>query len=387
MPEQPFAVLGLFPDPQKLLDAIGAMRVRFGDKLEAYTPYPIHGIERALGLRKSRLGMIALVMGVLGMLAAFGFQAWVFTTDYQIRFGGKPYFSWASFIPVVFEVTVLLAAIAGATFGMLSILNRLPHLSHPILRSDAIKRVTLDRFALAVAVSDDQEAMTARSALEAAGGTEIELVRGSGRVGAGSLFPLKGVAVVLVLCALAAGGVWQLSRLWPELPVVAVLDEQPKLVPQREHAFFADGQSMRSPVPGTVARGYLPPLHQGAEEAGELLGNPLPLSRKVLDRGRRVYEINCLVCHGSLGDGKKLLGEAYGAAPASFHTVALREAPDGALFHVIGAGKNNMAGYAPEIPAPDRWAVVHYLRVLQRSQNAGDEDFEFAVKRMEGTGR
>lgn len=378
MSSKPFLALGLFDSSQQLVDAIRALRGQYGQKLEAYTPFPIHGIEAELGIPKSPLGKIVLGLGLSGLILALGFQSWVFTTDYQIQFGGKPYFSWASFIPIIFEVTVLMAAILGAVFGMLAILNKLPHYSHPILGSSSMPQITRDRFCLAVTVESDEEAEQALRDLMSAGATETEDLRGSDDIGVGELLPVKHVLATVLVCVLAGVGTWHLIRLWNVIPLIAVMDEQEKVLPFRELDQFPSGRSMRAPVTGTVARGHMPELWSTPEEAAELLINPLPATPEVLATGRFFYETNCLVCHGQLGDGEKLLSDAYTAAPTNLHSGALKAAADGHFYAVITEGKNTMAGYGKDIKPLDRWAIVHYVRALQRALDAGDTDLEAA---------
>lgn len=372
-----WAVLGLYENTDALMEAIHKLRPRFGDKLEAYTPYPVHGIEKALGIPKSPLGKIVLGLGLTGLTLALGFQSWVFTSDYQIRFGGKPYFSWASFIPIVFEVTVLLAAIVGAVFGMLVLLNKLPHYSHPILDSESMARITRDRFALAVHLHGADGAEEALAALREAGAVETEQVFGREDLGSGALLPIKNVLATALVCLLAGVGTWHLIRLWNKLPLVSIMDEQNKVLPFRD-AFGTDGVWARQPVAGTVARGHLPALWSTPEEAGLLLSNPLPATAEVLAEGRRVYETHCLVCHGQLGDGRKLLSDQYTAAPANFHSSTLMAVPDGHLFAVMTIGKNTMAGYGKDLSVDERWSAVHYVRALQRALDAPASDLELA---------
>lgn len=379
MSSRPFLVLGLYESAQKLVDAIHALRPAYGERLEAYTPYPVHGIEKALGLPKSHVGKIVLALGLSGLVIALGFQSWVFTTDYQIQFGGKPYFSWASFVPIVFEVTVLLSCIVGAVFGMLALVNKLPHYSHPILASRSMPKITRDRFALAVSVSTAEEAAAALDALRGAGAAETEEVYGTDELGSGPLLPLKPVLATVLVCVLAGVGTWHLMRLWNEIPLIAVMDEQTKVVPFRDAGHFADGQSMRAPVAGTVSRGHEPLAELTPEEAGLRLLNPLAPTAAVLETGRRVYETHCLVCHGQLGDGKKLLSDKYTGSPANFHTALLKGVPDGHLYQVVRVGKNTMKGYGKDIAPADRWAVVHYVRALQKALDASDADVEFAA--------
>ena len=134
MNSRAFSVLGLFDSAQQLMDAIPVVKARVAGRLDAYTPYPVHGIEDALGLRKSPIAGMVLVMGLIGAVAAIAFELWAGGVDYPIITAGKPFFSWEAFVPIMFEVTVLFACFT-AGLGMLLLLNRLPFFRHPMLRS------------------------------------------------------------------------------------------------------------------------------------------------------------------------------------------------------------------------------------------------------------
>ena len=125
------------------------------------------------------------------------------------------------------------------------------------------------------------------------------------------------------------------------------------------------------PVAGTVSRGSLP-IPDDAN--ADTLVNPLPRTAEVFARGRERYETFCIVCHGPLGKGEGTLGDAYEAVPANFHSSTVRGYTDGRIFQVISKGKGSMPGYTGDLTVDDRWAIVHHLRALQRSQNAKDED-------------
>jgi len=148
--------------------------------------------------------------------------------------------------------------------------------------------------------------------------------------------------------------------------------DQPRLDAQRESGFFKDGSGMRSPVPGTVARGRLPYTVVNQDDAAAL-ANPLPRTAENLRQGKQAFMTYCAVCHGILGDGVATLTAAYGAKPANLVAQKIREYPDGAIYHVIRTGKNAMPSYA-ELNDDERWAAVHYVRVLQRALNARDAD-------------
>ena len=147
---------------------------------------------------------------------------------------------------------------------------------------------------------------------------------------------------------------------------------------QAEGPFFANGAAMRIPVAGTVARGTLAEddiMHTGVSASGDTVTtNPMPISMALLARGKERYNIYCTPCHGALGDGKSPVVSLGLLPPPDFHSPLLRSYPDGHFFNVITNGIRNMPGYSAQIPVEDRWAIVAYVRALQRSQNATTDD-------------
>jgi mono/diheme cytochrome c family protein len=153
------------------------------------------------------------------------------------------------------------------------------------------------------------------------------------------------------------------------------MDFQNRYDPQEESPFFADGRAMRTPVEGTVRRGALErgtPYVSGIDSEG----NPVEsIPRHEVDeafvrQGQRQFNTYCQPCHGSLGDGNGVIGAEYWPVPVtSFHIDRLRDAPDGEFFQVITGGVRTMPGYAHQVDVEDRWAIVAYIRALQRSQN------------------
>jgi mono/diheme cytochrome c family protein len=182
------------------------------------------------------------------------------------------------------------------------------------------------------------------------------------------------IAGIVAACVVSGAGLYALEKLIPVIPPYVHMEDQPKLNAFRSSTFFADGRGMRMAVEGTVARGHLPPAFKTPEEAGAMLTNPLPLTDKLAERGRKVFNDHCAICHGRVGDGVPLLSRAYGAKPANLLSKELAARPDGYIYGVIMKGKNAMPSYAPDLDENDRWAAVHYVRILQRSQNAKDED-------------
>ena len=144
---------------------------------------------------------------------------------------------------------------------------------------------------------------------------------------------------------------------------------------------------MRVPVPGTRPIGFYP--YPYAKEEGDLAGaaltNPLPLKREVLLGGQKTFNTYCIVCHGPEGKGNGLIVPKF-PMPPSLHSEKVRGWPDGRIFHVITRGQNLMPSYASQISENERWAVIYYMRALQRSVNPTPEDVEAYQKALkEGT--
>ena len=338
------------------------------------------GIEAALGLRKSPLGGMVLVMGILGALTAFGFQYWISAIDYPIITGGKGAGSWEAFIPIMFEVTVLFATFT-AGLGMLHLLNKLPFFGHPVLSSRSIKGITRDRYVLALeAESEAFDSAAAARVLQEAGAIEVEVLPAPDR----SPFLtsdniLRALGGIFTACVVAGLGMYFATKWFPLLKPMANMQDQPRLDAQKPSAFFKDGHGMQQPVAGTVARGYLPTATGTQEEAAGLV-NPLPRTQAVFALGKKVYTNRCDVCHGAVGNGVGSLTAAYGAKPANLQAQQFRDYPDGKIYWAIVNGKNSMPSHAPYLTEQERWAVVHYVRALQRAQNAKDEDLKVATR-------
>lgn len=160
---------------------------------------------------------------------------------------------------------------------------------------------------------------------------------------------------------------------WPDWAFPG-MEVQPKHRPQSASAFFGDGASDRTPPPRTVARGMMRDdlhLHHG-KVAGGGFATGLPATLTVdgafLERGRSQYQIYCAPCHGALGDGNGITKKYGMGATPSYHDPRLRAQPDGELYQTITLGKNTMLPYADKLAPADRWAVVAYVRALQRAQ-------------------
>jgi mono/diheme cytochrome c family protein len=380
MSETSYAVLGIFDTPNALMQAIPKARAAALGTVEAYTPYPIHGIDEALGHRKSPLGGMVLVMGVLGALVALGGQYWISAIDYPIITGGKAAGSWEAFIPIMFEVTVLFATFT-AGLGMLFLLNKLPFFGHPVLSSKAISGITRDRYALALEAEDESfDSAAAAQVLRDAGAVEVEVLPAPDRSPfLTSAFVLRTLGGIFVACLVSGLAMFFLTKWFPLLAPMKHMQDQPRLNAQKGSTFFKDGHGMQLPVAGTVARGYLPTA-TGTQDAAATLVNPLPRTREVFAVGRQAYANRCEVCHGALGNGVGSLTSAYGGKAANLQAQQFRDYPDGKIYWVLVNGKNNMPSHAPYLSESERWAVVHYVRALQRAQNAKDEDLKVVAR-------
>ncbi|HEV7671032.1 MAG TPA: DUF3341 domain-containing protein [Thermoanaerobaculia bacterium] len=174
-PGESFGVLAEFASPTELYHACEGVRDAGYTRWDAHTPFPVHGLDRAMGIKPSRLPWVVLVMAVGGALAGIGLQGWVSTTAYPLVISGKPFFSWPAFIPVTFELSVLGGAL-GAVFGMFA-MNQLPTLYHPLFSKASFERATDDGFFLSIESWDPKfDSDRTVELLRRLGAKEVELV-------------------------------------------------------------------------------------------------------------------------------------------------------------------------------------------------------------------
>lgn len=147
-----WGLMAEFRSPQDLLSAVEAARRSGYTRLDAFTPYPIEEISEALGHHTSKLPRIVLIGGLLGCLCGYLLQYWTSAIDYPLNIGGRPLNSWIAFIPVTFEMTVLLASLF-AVLGMLA-LNGLPMPYHPVFNVKRFALASRDRYFLCIEATD-----------------------------------------------------------------------------------------------------------------------------------------------------------------------------------------------------------------------------------------
>jgi len=168
--------LAQFSDPGQLMKAAEKLRDSEYNKFDCHSPFPIHGMDKAMGLKRSPLGWVIGVAAIIGTSSALALQWWTSAIDYPLVISGKPLFSFQAYVPVTFAVGILLSAFT-ALIGML-ILNGLPKWNHPVFNSDKFEKATDDAFFVSIDAEDpqfDNEKTT--QFLESIGGTNCELLR------------------------------------------------------------------------------------------------------------------------------------------------------------------------------------------------------------------
>jgi mono/diheme cytochrome c family protein len=168
------------------------------------------------------------------------------------------------------------------------------------------------------------------------------------------------------------------------LQIVPDMDQQGRFKAQQANPIFADGRAMRPQEPGTVAWGEAdldPRVHLGQDGDRWSSVIPIPVTEEVMRRGRERYDIYCAPCHGLAGAGDGIinaraerLAEGTWTPPTSLHSEVVLGREDGHLYNTIANGIRNMPAYGSQIDVMDRWAVVAYVRALQRSQKTSVDD-------------
>ncbi|MFK7734960.1 MAG: quinol:electron acceptor oxidoreductase subunit ActD [Pirellulaceae bacterium] len=424
-----FGWMAEYEDENKLLDACRKVRDSGYSRTDAFTPFPVHGIDEALGIKPTVLPWFSFCAGITGTSIALLMQIYMNAIDYPYIISGKPYISLPAFIPVAFELTVLFAAFT-TVFAMLG-LNGLPRFSNPVFTNPKFDRATDDRFFLWIDSRDKYfNSDKVRSLLGETGALEVEEVKEDDSP---SEVPKKLIIAILtgIAASLIPGAIILNMRnsksSQSRFQVFFDMDFQPKRKTQTATTIFADGRVQQPPVPGTVAfgdldagdsyyLGYDPDKvasalntdtrfvsfqeEEGAEPAAE--GDTstdaaapagdinLPwleefpegtISDGAYELGKQKFEQNCSVCHGYAGYGDGLvsqraanLAQGYWVLPTSLHEQRIQDQAIGRIYYTITNGKGKMGGYGATLTPEERWAVVLYVRALQRSQNAKTSD-------------
>ncbi len=396
-------LLAEYETPEALMAAAEKVRDGGYKRWDTHTPFPVHGIDEAMGIKNTILPWIVLGAGAAGTVTALVLQYWTNAVAYPFLISGKPLFSWVPAFPVTFELTVLFAGVT-TLFAMLG-LNRLPRLHNPLFNVKRFARATQDRFFLAI---DSQDPLfndsSAKALLAGTGASAVEEVPDDNSATTPPMWMLQAFVAFVFLTFIPIGiivGSWKSTSDKPAWHFVWDMDFQESYRTGEQVPLFENGMAMRAPVEGTIATGELfasssyfrgvlddetldkAQADRSASEYVEFA--PIAATRPTLERGQERFAIYCAPCHGDSGYGDGIVAEratsliATGGAngwvpPTNVTTPVIASQPDGQLFDSITNGIRNMPGYGKQISVDDRWAIVLYLRALQRGANATIDD-------------
>jgi mono/diheme cytochrome c family protein len=382
-------LLAEYETPDALIKASEKVRDAGFRDWDTFAPFPVHGIDGAMGVKSTILPWLVLGGGMTGCAVAVGFQWWANGVNYPFLISGKPFWSLPANIPITFELTVLFGALT-AVFGMLA-LNKLPNPSHPLDLKKRFDRATSDRFYVLVQASDPVfDDKDTRALLEGTGAVVVEAVPED--IESPSELP-RGLVYALLIVAAAGTVPFALAAYARESKspltrhhIVPDMDFQEKYKAQRENPFFADRRADRPQIEGTIAIGELhDDQHLYAGKLGGVFARTFPpsvtIDETTIARGKQRFGIYCTPCHGQVGEGDGMvaqraasLAEGTWVPPSNMTEERLRSMPVGEIFNTVTNGVRNMPGYGRQIPAEDRWAIILYVRALQRSRAVAASD-------------
>jgi mono/diheme cytochrome c family protein len=378
----PYGMLAEYASDTDLIAAAEKVRDEGFERWDCYSPFPVHGIDPAMGIKRTRLPFIVLCAGLTGTTTAVVLQWWTNAVDYQYIISGKPLWSIPANVPIAFELTVLFSALT--TFISMLLLNGLPKPSSPLDRVRRFARASDDRFFVVIESSDPKyDPAQTKQLLESTQPLAIETVpadTSSDRLPMPIVYGVLGMAAL----ALVPFGLFAAAReahpTKPQFHIVPNMDFQTYYKPQRANEFFADGRAEREPVEGTVAVGNLRDdehLYEGKAQGTWALALPpgVPANEATMVRGEERFGIHCAPCHGVDGSGDGIvhrrafaLKEGTWVVPTNLADPKVVAQPVGQLFNTISHGIRNMPGYALQITPEDRWAILLYVRALQKSR-------------------
>ncbi len=384
-----YGLMAEYDSPRALIEASKQVRDAQYRNWDTYAPFPVHGIDPAMGIKPTILPWIVLVAGAAGCALGLWMQWWTNGVDYPWITSGKPFFGIPAAIPVAFEFTVLFSALTA--LGAMLALNRLPHPSHALDLCKRFARVTDDRFFLVIEASDPKyDDVATRALLKGTAPLTLDEVADdnttSARIPRGVLYGLA-ILVVTALIPLALGAFARATTGEnTRVHLVKNMDQQDYQRAQATNGFFEDDRADRSQLAGTIAVGHLDEndhFFRGKVDGQYAATFPaeVELTEATMERGQQRFDIYCAPCHGVAGQGNGLVSErALGLMEGTWIPATnvrqgyLMKQPVGQLFEAITKGVRNMPGYGSLVPPADRWAIILYLRALQRSQNAAVTD-------------
>lgn len=394
-----YGLLAEYDTPGELIAAARRVRDAGYTEFDCYSPFPVHGIDEAMGIKRTILPLLVLGGGFLGLFLGLLLQWWTNAYNWPWNISGKPAFSLPANIPIMFETTILMSVFT--TFFGMWILNKLPQVWHPFFRNDRFARVSDDAFLLGIEANDSRFDLAATTKLlEGEGALAVEpcfldpdpAARQMPKFVFGVI--LATTMLALVPFALIAKARASKSN-QPHYHIFGDMDFQDKVKSDTAFGLFEDGRGNRGEIAGTVARGSLKAdsaYYTGLEikvdaqgphnEWATGLPKQLDVTLAMLKRGQQRYNIYCAPCHGFDGRGQGIIAKRAAAAGAGVILPANLVSPTGTaaimpnsqLYSTVVNGNNTMMGYAAQIPPADRWAIVLYVRALQRATNATIDD-------------
>ncbi|MBI5864729.1 MAG: DUF3341 domain-containing protein [Planctomycetes bacterium] len=406
-------LLAEFRDPDALREAARRVRAAGFSRWDCHSPFPIHGIDDAIGIRLTKLPIVVFFFGLMGCLTALLLQWWTnaakpadypmvptFLQGYGFLISGKPFWSFQANIPVIFELTVLFSALC-AGIGML-VANNLPWFSNPLFNSERFRRVTNDAFFIRVDSTDSKfHLQQTQGFLASLGAIAVERIEDTIPTPAETRLPggLVKTGIVLACLGLIPLAFIAVARSnkssSPRIHLIQDMDNQEKFKAQAAHPLFKDKRAMREPIAGAIARGDLreddrfyrgykmgvdPKTNQPAPVYFETFPAQVPVNEAFVQRGQQRFNIYCSPCHGVDGSGRGMvnqraleLGGGWVQA-ADLRDADRRSRPVGQLFNTITSGVRTMPPYGDQIGETDRWAIVAYVRALQKAEGAAIEE-------------
>ena len=381
-----YGVLAEYDTPGELIEAARKVRDAGYTQFDCFSPFPVHGIDEAMGIKRTILPLLIFGGGFAGTLGGVFLQWWMNAYDWPWNISGKPAWSIPANIPIAFETTILLAVFTSF-FGMW-IMNKLPQVWHPFFRLERFGRVSDDAFLLGIEARDKRfDSVATPQLLRDAGAIAVEHCHYEADPQRKTMpkwifaFIVSSTAFALIPLAIAAKARNSYSS-EPHMHIFPDMDYQPKYKADTAADIFEDGRANRGSIAGTIARGSLQAddlFYRGIEGGQWTTGFPkqIEVNEQLIRRGQTRYNIYCAPCHGYDGQGKGAVPQRMTAGGGAWDARNLVGAgsvaitmPNGQLFNTISNGYNTMMGYAQQIPHADRWAIVLYVRAMQRAQNA-----------------
>ena len=373
-----YGLSALFSRPDDIIKAANKIANTGYTNWDVHTPYPVHGMDNAMKLKPSKLGFVTLIFGLTGMTTALLLAWFTNSFDFPLVIGGKAFFALPAYIPITFELTVLLGTVI-TVIAMLSLFFLLPANNHALHDTEYMKKVSVDHFGLVIECIDPiYDGVKVKELLRSLNPVSIIPIYEKERVKYPLFEPKFITFLISVAITVSIGTYILLNKLMFIVPFNWMM-EQDKIIPQSRSQIFNDERGMRTPVEGSIARGFIPYLYKDIEEPVNYLSNPLIPSENNLILGKKKYLTYCSPCHGNYGDGDSRLHGQF-PNPPTLHSNRIRNFEDGRIYHVITNGRNVMPSYAAQVDREERWAIINYIRVLQKAKNATESELEMITK-------